>query len=252
MEALWLLIAVSLSLWIYRDAGSRPEVRWMGPAAWSLSTLVLFPVTIPLYLWARVPQAAPATDIETTDDPPPSKPYKGRGAAMVAVCVAFGLGLFMGQPSKASRGFLFPQPPVTALVVQVDGRKAANIRVDGIQYWVGAARSQSLIRHQVDATKASGVFVVIDLAVASDGPTPRLVPSSRMFLRDGRGQRYSTSLEGETALLFQTGKSLFLEPAQPHLRRWGQVVFDVPPTARDLTFEVAPLNFWEATPQAKL
>lgn len=250
MEALWLLIAVSMALRMYQDARQRPNVPWMKAPAWSLATLVLFPLVLPLYLWVSrpIPEHEEAESPVTEPAPRP----RNLGRATAAVALAFALGLLLGAPSKASRGVLFQQAPVTAPRIQIDGKTASAFQVDGIRYWVGKALKQASIRHQVDTTKANGVFVVVELAVASNDGTPRLVPSSRLFLKDRQGRRYSTSLEGETALLFQTGKSLFLEPAQPGLRRWGHVVFDVPADAQALTFEVAPLNFWEPTPQAKL
>lgn len=251
VEALWLLVAISLALWIHQDARHRPDLRLMGPTAWALATLVLFPVTLPLYLWSRRPQPQPASEGAEGEPQPPAR--MGHWSALpAAVMVAFVAGLLLGAPSKASRTVL-GRPAVKApQPVMLEGRQVTPLSVDGLRYWVGRARRQPVIRHQLDATKATGEFVLIDLGVESDGDTPRLIPSSRLYLIDALGRRYSTSLEGETALLFQTGKSLFLEPAQPQLRRWGQVVFDVPKDARALTLEVVPLNFWEPVSQAKL
>ena len=95
-------------------------------------------------------------------------------------------------------------------------------------------------RHAIGATSAVGDFIVVTARVENQGRgRPQREADVYAELRDDRGQRYLASPRGQTALEQQTvvHSTLRDSVAAGHATR-VELVFDVPPTAQQLSVVV--------------
>lgn len=235
-----ILAWLSVAAWVYRDAqrcradgDNFPAIRLWSPAAWSLQALL-----VPGFGGLSYVQARRATF--TDGQPLPSRWYfLGAPTAWLALVIGgFFMGMVWSTPSSTAlvAASTMPGPTVSPLVWGTQQRLTATLA--DTRFAVTGHARQPLIRYGTGETRAAGGFVIVHLAVRHLGRQPEVLMPSRFSLIDGAGRHYSASFAGETALLFQTGHSLMLEPLQPGLDRAGDLVFDVPATARRLTLAI--------------
>jgi hypothetical protein len=123
-----------------------------------------------------------------------------------------------------------------------NGKKMSGTVVDETVYGIIDAKITDSIggNEYVEGTKPSGRFVILTLVVQNESHKTREIALSQATLTDSSGDTYSTSSEGETALLMSGDKSaeFLLSEIQPHLTKYLDIVFDVPTGRKAFTLTI--------------
>lgn len=95
--------------------------------------------------------------------------------------------------------------------------------------------------------QAQGTFKVITVKIENKGKETKTIDSSMLKLKDGQGRTFERSSDGQMAKGLAQGQvDLFLQQVQPSLSVTGEIVFDIPADATDLTLEAKDGIFGKA------
>lgn len=124
-----------------------------------------------------------------------------------------------------------------------DSKKTLDgVLVDDTLYGVYSTRLTSTIggTEFTEPTRAAGRFVVIEMLVRNESKKAREISLSSSTLIDAQGNSYSTSSEGETALMMSGDKEaeFLLSELQPGLQKFLKITFDVPAGKKKFTLKI--------------
>lgn len=95
--------------------------------------------------------------------------------------------------------------------------------------------------------QAQGTFKVITVKIENKGKETKTIDSSMLKLKDGQGRTFERSSDGQVAKGLAQGQvDLFLQQVQPSLSVTGEIVFDIPADATNLTLEAKDGIFGKA------
>ena len=240
MTSLIVLSWLSIAAWVYRDAQFRradgqayPAVGVLPPVGWTLLALVVPGFGALSYVRAR--------RVTSGDSQPLPSRWQLVGTPcgwLTLVIGGFLLGTVWSAPSSTAlvAVSVIPKPVVGPMAWGKEQRLTASVAE--MRFAVTGHERQSVIRYGTGETRAAGQFLIVHLAVRNTGHQPETLMPSRFSLVDSAGRHYTSSFAGETAVLFKTGQSLMLEPFQPGLDRTGDVVFDLPESARQVSLTI--------------
>jgi hypothetical protein len=105
-----------------------------------------------------------------------------------------------------------------------------------LAFTVTQAKDAKSLGNTYTKKDAQGVFKIITIKVENKGKETKTIDSSMLKLKDGQGRTFERSIDGQTAKGLSQGQvDLFLQQVQPSLSVTGEIVFDIPDDATDLT-----------------
>ncbi len=126
---------------------------------------------------------------------------------------------------------------------QAESPKVAKIgeiaQSGDLAFTVTGVKDANTLGNSFTQKDAQGIFKVINLKIENTGKETRTIDGSMIKMTDDQGRTFERSIEGQTAKGMSQGKvDLFLQQVQPGLSVNGDIVFDVPADASNLTLMV--------------
>lgn len=142
-------------------------------------------------------------------------------------------------PSAAPSPADAEQSNVVVRTVPGVGRREFGL-VDGVDYCVVKAEHRASIGDALSQTRAGGQFVIVRLAAENSDRTTHSITLSFITLLDGSGREYSSSSDGQTALVMSGDKSaeLLLSELQPSVAKQVSLVYDIPAHDKGLRLKI--------------
>ena len=112
--------------------------------------------------------------------------------------------------------------------------------VDEVTYATAGLERMSAIKGPFSETPADGEFVIVSLLAGNDSKESHTLTTSLIKLLDSQGREFSTSSKGTTALMMSGDKTvdLGLTQVQPGLIKVITLVYDIPPSSKDLKIKI--------------
>lgn len=113
-------------------------------------------------------------------------------------------------------------------------RTDQTVIVGDVAYKMTSWHEAKKLEDTFDSTTAQGIFIVVDLQIENKGTQSIQISNNYFKLVDSQGRKFDT----DNAAWVQLENNLVLKQLQPSLPINGQLVFDVPNSAVDTTYNL--------------